>query len=296
MADLEWESRVRRAAFEWLDRKLGSGQAELSRAELESFEFEGERLPLIDRNRGIRNPAAFEATLSVMTHADGPYEDDAVEGGLIRYAFRTGEGGDNVKLRRAAALDVPIIYFRSIRPSVYIADYPVYVTDVPQERVVLLAIGEEMHFFGDPLEMSPAQRRYAERLVRQRLHQPLFRAKVMHAYLQRCAICSLRHPDLLDAAHIIPDADVTGVPEVSNGLALCKIHHAAYDRSFLAVSPDYRVHVNDELMREVDGPMLRYGIQAMNGKRITVPERRSERPKAESLAVRYEQFLTGAER
>jgi putative restriction endonuclease len=290
----ERELAARRAAFAWLDQKLTSGQAELSRSELESFEFEGEQLKLIDQSRGIRNPAQFTATLSVMTGANSPYADEPLPGGLVRYAYRSGEGGDNVKLKRAAQLGVPIIYFRSIRPGAYVADYPVYVTDVPDKRVVLLAIGEEMHFFGDPLAMSPAQRRYAERLVRQRLHQPVFRAKVMHAYERSCAICSLRHPDLLDAAHIIPDAGEAGTPEVSNGMALCKIHHAAYDRNFLAVSPDYRVTVNHQLMLEVDGPMLKHGIQAMNGQRIRVPERRSDQPNREALALRFEQFLAAS--
>lgn len=181
-------------------------------------------------------------------------------------------------------------YFRRIRAGAFIADYPVYVTDVPTERIVLLAIGEEMHFFGDPLQMTQPQRRYAERLVRQRLHQPLFRAKVMHAYQQRCAVCHLKHPDLLDAAHIIPDAQLEGVPDVTNGLALCKIHHAAYDRNFLGVSPSYRVHINKELMREVDGPMLQHGIQAMHGRELTVPDRRRDQPDRASLQLRFEQF------
>jgi putative restriction endonuclease len=294
MFDPQREMAARRAAFAWLDRKLTSGQAELSRAELESFEFEGEQLKLIDQSRGIRNPAQFAATLSVMTGANSPYADEPLPGGLVRYSYRAGEGSDNIKLKRAAELGVPIIYFRSIRRGAYVADYPVYVTDVPDERVVLLAIGEEMHFFGDPLAMTPAQREYVERMVRQRLHQPLFRAKVMHAYERSCAICALRHPDLLDAAHIIPDADEAGTPEVSNGMALCKIHHAAYDRNFLAVSPDYRVHVNDELMREVDGPMLKYGIQAMHGRGIRLPAHRQERPDTASLAIRFEQFLATA--
>jgi putative restriction endonuclease len=294
VADITWEEAVRRAAFEWLDRKLGTGQAELNRAELESFEYRGEQIKLIDQSRGIRNPRQLSATLSVMTGANSPYADEPLSGGLVRYAYRSGDGGDNVKLKRAAELNMPIIYFRSIRPGVYIADYPVYVTDVPEERVVLLAIGEEMRFFGDPLAMAPAQREYAERLVRQRLHQPLFRAKVMYAYERSCAICSLRHADLLDAAHIIPDAEDAGTPEISNGMALCKIHHAAYDRNFLAVSPDYQVHVNDDLMREVDGPMLKYGIQAMHGQQITVPRRRAEQPNRDALAYRFEAFLASA--
>ncbi len=229
-----------------------------------------------------------------MTGPNSPYADEPVAGGLVRYDYRSGEGGDNVELRRAAELRMPIIYFRSIRPAVFIASYPAYVTDMPDQRAVMLAIGDDLNAFGDPRYMSDAQRSYAERVVRARLHQPLFRAKVMHAYEQRCAVCSLRHPDLLDAAHIIPDRDEAGAPVVSNGVALCKIHHAAYDRNFLGVSPDYVVHINEDLMLEVDGPMLRYGIQAMDKQALGLPARPGDRPNREKLAVRYEEFTRGA--
>jgi putative restriction endonuclease len=290
MFDAARELRARQAAFHWLDAKFATGQSELSRAELESFTFEGEPLKLIDQSRGIRNPRDFSATLSVMTGANSPYADEPVAGGLVRYDYRAGDGGDNVKLRRAAELRMPIIYFRSIRSAAFIADYPVYVTDMPEQRAVLLAIGEDVNAFGDPATMSEVQRSYVERIVRQRLHQPLFRAQVMYAYEKRCAVCSLRHPDLLDAAHIIPDRADEGVPSVRNGLALCKIHHAAYDRNFLGVSPDYVIHINNDLMLEVDGPMLKYGIQAMDKQPLRVPSRANDRPDRDKLAFRWDEF------
>lgn len=296
MFSAERETAARTSAFAWLDAKLSSGQAELTRAELESFEFDGRVLKLIDQSRGIRNPSEFAATLSVMTSANGPYADEPIPGGLVRYDYRAGDGGDNSKLKRAAVLRVPIIYFRRIRPGVFIADYPAYVTDVPEQRAVLLAIGEDVHAFGDPRSMNETQRSYVERLTRQRLHQPLFRAQVMHAYERRCAVCSLRHADLLDAAHIVPDRDEAGTPTVSNGVALCKIHHAAYDRNFLGLSPDYVIHINADLMLEVDGPMLRYGIQAMDKQALQVPVHRRDHPDRGKLAIRYEEFTRAAQR
>src|SRR3989304_615457 len=45
------------------------------------------------------------------------------------------------------------------------------------------------------------------------MHQQEFR--------QECAICRLRHEELLDAAHILPDGHPRGEPVVPNGLALC---------------------------------------------------------------------------
>ena len=73
----------------------------------------------------------------------------------------------------------------------------------------------------------------------------------------------LHHGSLLDAAHIVPDTEPAGIPTTPNGLALCKIHHAAYDQNMLGVSPDYKVSINREVLAEVDGPMLKHGLQEM---------------------------------
>ena len=62
------------------------------------------------------------------------------------------------------------------------------------------------------------------------MHQASFRDAVLSAYGGRCAISHLPEPRLLDAAHIVMDADEQlGQPIVSNGLPLTKIHHAAFD-------------------------------------------------------------------
>ena len=116
----------------------------------------------------------------------------------------------------------------------------------------------------------------------------MFRARVILAYSRTCAVCRLKHPELLDAAHIIADADEGGLATVTNGMALCKIHHAAYDRNLLGVSADYVVHINQALLDEVDGPMLRHGLQDMHGTALTVPARKADRPSKDALAARFE--------
>ncbi|UJP09389.1 HNH endonuclease [Microbacterium sp. KUDC0406] len=160
----------------------------------------------------------------------------------------------------------------------------------PVRRQVHLALDESLRFFDDPLNLKQSERRYAERLVRSRLHQPLFRARVLRAYDSSCAICSLRHAELLDAAHIVPDSDQYGVAEVTNGLALCKIHHASYDRNLLGITPDYEVRIDRQLLDEVDGPMLRHGLQDMHGRVLTLPKREKDWPSRERLATKFEAF------
>lgn len=77
---------------------------------------------------------------------------------------------------------------------------------------------------------------------------------------------------------------------VPNGLALCKIHHAAYDRGILGVRPDYVVEVRADVLLEVDGPMLRHGIQDVHGWRLELPMHPSDRPDRDLLAQRYAAF------
>jgi len=81
-----------------------------------------------------------------------------------------------------------------------------------------------------------------------------------------------------------------GFPTTPNGLALCKIHHAAYDQNILGVSPDYKVSINREVLSEVDGPMLKRGLQEMHCRTIMLPARKVDRPDRELLAWWWERF------
>lgn len=291
MYSAEEQQAIREDVFRWLDGKVGLGAYELTRDELVAYRYRDTPIPLLDRGRGIRNPRDFDATLSIMTGVKGTYVDPISEDGFVRYAYQLREGGDNVKLKRALDQRVPLVYFEGVRPGVFVAHYPVFVVaDDTVNRTFLIALEESMRFFGDPLHMTGDERRYAERAVKQRLHQPAFRARVMHAYASTCAVCHLKHAELLDAAHIVEDADIAGLAVVTNGLALCKIHHAAYDRNLMGITPDYVVRINGALLEEVDGPMLRYGLQDMHGKSLVLPGRVRDRPSRDGLAARWEKF------
>jgi putative restriction endonuclease len=94
----------------------------------------------------------------------------------------------------------------------------------------------------------------------------------------------------LDAAHIIPDTALRGDPVVQNGLCLCKIHHAAFDKNIVGISPDYQIHVREDVLSETDGPMLLHGLQELHEKRIVVPHRIQDRPDPERLEMRFDDF------
>lgn len=275
-------------------RVAESGGA-LTRAELSDFDLgDGTRRRLMDTTKGIWNPRDLNATLAIVSSPDGPYDDREVKGGLFRYDYRAGSvEGDNAKLRHAKQLGLPLILLRKIQGA-YVPIFPVFVIDDDvARRQFVIAVDEALRILARPTELSPLERRYAEQLTRRRLHQAMFRGMVVRAYEVRCAVCRLRHGDLLDAAHITADSDEAGLALVTNGLSLCKIHHAAYDRQLLGIRPDYRVQINQALLDEVDGPMLVHGLQAMHGEVIQLPKRSTEHPDPDRLAARYELFRAG---
>lgn len=266
--------------------------------ELAQFVFEGRRVPLLDRQRGIRKPAALTAALSLRTTftppgLSPPYHDHEGGDGLQRYKYRGEDPShpENVALRRALEERRPLLWFVGVAPGVYKPIYPVWlVAEEPVDLQFVVALDEGQRFVQPGVELSEEQRRYVQRLTRMRLHQPVFRARVLSAYENRCAMCRLRHADLLDAAHILPDTHPSGQPVVPNGLSLCKIHHAAHDRNIIGVRPALVVEVQREILDEVDGPMLRHGLQEMAGVRLVLPRIRAARPDRTRLEIRYEQF------
>ncbi|MEW1737321.1 HNH endonuclease [Nocardia beijingensis] len=291
----EVERELRQMIFDHLARRVQE-QGSLTREELTEFEVGTQTYRLIDRNKGIWNPSQFAATLSILSKPDSPYDDEVVGDSLYAYAYRDGNiRGDNTKLRRAYELALPIILLRWIKIGSairYVPVFPVYVVadDQPSKRFIL-ALDESLREVSDPLHLKPIERAYVQRVTKQRLHQPEFRGRVLLAYDNRCAMCKVRHAQLLDAAHIIEDGKEHGTADVDNGLSLCKIHHAAYDSNLIGISPAYEIHVGAQLMRDPDkGPMLRYGLQAMDGQSLALPQRRKDWPSAERLEERFAEF------
>ncbi len=188
---------------------------------------------------------------------------------------------------------LPLIWFQGIAPGLYLPVFPVWlVAEEPAVHQFVVALDlEQLHTWGvaGDANVIELRRAYADRVVRERLHQPVFRAQVLAAYDNRCALCRLRHRELLDAAHIRSDS-LGGEPVVTNGIAMCKIHHAAFDSLMMAVRPDYAIEVRQDVLREEDGPTLRYALQGLHGENIELPRQRAARPSHKLLEERYEQF------
>ena len=291
--DREWRARL--AAFQWL-ADLGAPRSELTRASLtRGFDLDGVRVPLLGP-QGIFSPAGFKIPLSIATVPSGPYADAVDQAGnQLRYAYRGVDRNhrDNVGLRRAMATKTPLVYFFRTDPGYYLSQFQVYVVGDDPAALMFNVKVDEPWVITAPERVSlpdtPLRQAYATRQVRQRLFQAEFRRRVVEAYRRRCALCRLRHRELLDAAHITADSDA-GEPVVSNGLSLCKLHHAAFDQFFFGITPDYRVVVRPSILAESDGPMLVVGLQQIHGSSIVLPSRDDQRPDRDRLARRFELF------
>lgn len=300
------DRRVRVAAFQWLNtQKFAAGEV-LPRSLLEQgFVLEGERIPILGA-RGIFKPKMLRIPLSITTIPGGPYDDDLRDGSSVihyRYQGTDATSHDNVALRLAKEQQVPLIFCYRVIPGRYLVSYPVFISDdSPESLTFEVQLDDEIalnRYLTTKHSISAddrkLDRRYITTSAKRRLHQAAFREKVLSAYETRCALCRLKHGALLDAAHIIPDGEPGGDPEVSNGLSLCKIHHAAFDLNYLGITPRYRVEVRKELLDEIDGPMLQHGIKEMHGTTIVLPRARNSRPSVERLEARFERYLKASE-
>lgn len=302
----DFDERLRAAAFAYLDTLTLRVGDHVSYRDLEAFEFDDRRVSLIQRMRGIRVVSGLEAAISILTTyrarpEDRPYEDAEGPDGYLRYKWRGTDANayDNVALRRAMELDRPLIWFVGVAPGMYVPVYPVWlVGEEPQEHQFVVAADREMRGqwldvdLAHPVDLA-ARSRYAQATVKHRLHQRVFRERVLIAYRSQCSLCRLRHPELLDAAHIKEDSE-GGQPIVPNGLAMCAIHHRAFDAQVLGIRPDYLIEVRRDVREEKDGPTLRHALQGVHGQSLSLPGSKAAWPRKDLLEERFERFLAAS--
>lgn len=305
----EHDTAMRLEAFRQI-RRLHEIRDQLTATDLSAgFMFNGERIPLVNPQRGIFKPRQMEHLLSIKTVFPKPgarvwYDDQRevhrqiYEGQeTIDYAFMGTDGdvAENRWLRDAMENRVPVIYFLGVSPGRYQAVMPAFIT-AWDARLAKASVA-----FGDPAAahasappVDAGERRYALRLVQQRLHQASFRDAVITAYRGKCALSGMPEPLLLDAAHIIADKNERlGQPVVPNGIPLSKIHHAAFDAHLIGIDPEFRVHVSERLMAQNDGPLLE-ALKSLNKRSLHLPSREIDYPDRDRLAARFDLFKAAA--
>jgi putative restriction endonuclease len=252
MTPPDHDLRLRREAERWLTVRTHDGQVPISSNDLLDFEFDGRPFRLMDAQRGIRKPRELSAALSIRT----VYTADGRQ-----RPYEDAVGPDGLLRYKWRGDDPDHSENRALRAAM-------------EQRLPLI------WFFG----IAPG------------VYEPIFPVYLL--WEERDQQQFVIDPDvargtpvLLDAAHIVPDSEEGGIAAVRNGLALCKIHHAAYDSGVLGIRPDLVVQIRADLLEEVDGPMSEHGLKGRHGHPLmAVPRARVERPDPELLDRRYAAF------
>lgn len=299
---MDIDLQVRLAAFNWLSEQVNVHGDVLPRKLLEQgFEFQGQRIPLV-APQGIFKPQILDLPLSITTAPKGPYDDYFGRDNFLLYRYRGTDPNhrDNAGLRKVFELKRPLVYLHGIEPGKYLVVYPAYIIgDDPSSLTFKVSVDDPLPAFEysatsisrQIAEVSDARHAYLTSTVKVRLQQRTFREKVLDAYRSQCAFCRLKHRELLDAAHIIPDNLPDGKSTIDNGLSLCKLHHAAYDSFIIGVTPDYIIQVREDVLEEEDGPVLQHGLKGLHGAKLILPSSKSKYPSRDALDWRYSRFI-----
>ena len=274
------------------------------------FMYQGQKIHFASRANGIFKPSQIKhGALSIKTVVPRTgriniYNDYQSSDDYYRYALQAGDvhRGPNRYLWQSKELGQPFIYFHGISPGFYTALWPCFIYEIKdlgsQHSYCNIYVG-----LNDPQNHLPPlvdghysipttfERRYAVRETRTRLHQSSFRQAVLTAYSNKCAMTGLPTTHLLDAAHIIPDADDRGEASIQNGIALSKLHHSAFDKYLIGIDGDLTIHISEEVMASSDGPLLELGIKDLHGKYLSIPEQEQLQPNRDFLTARFEAFL-----
>lgn len=121
---------------------------------------------------------------------------------------------------------------------------------VPAEADLLEKLSEDPDVVRDEeiAEEVAEKRRFAVLSTKRALRALDFSRRVLSAYDHRCAICGLQLR-LVDGAHILPAAHPDSTDQTANGVALCALHHRAFDHGLLTFDGKFRVHLNETMLR-----------------------------------------------
>ncbi|MCL4486922.1 MAG: HNH endonuclease [Chloroflexi bacterium] len=153
--------------------------------------------------------------------------------------------------------------------------------------MALRALSENPAINDEQIDVKDETRRRAVVAVRRALRDISFRRRVLTAYRFRCAVCGVQLR-LVDAAHIIPVSNEKSTDETQNGLALCALHHRAYDQALIWVQEDYTVALNELQLKDLARTRQDQGLGEFSQNLrtlILLPPAVADRPHVEYIRI-----------
>ncbi len=117
------------------------------------------------------------------------------------------------------------------------------------QKIVKKMFGKSIPDNYDPVNKEKAIVKITRELT---LRNRSFRQAILEAYDYGCAFCGMKlcSPDTLswevEAAHIVPHSE-KGKDDIWNGLALCHLHHWAFDTGWFTLQNDYKIVISPKV-------------------------------------------------
>jgi len=113
------------------------------------------------------------------------------------------------------------------------------------KALVTIASQAESHIATEILDTVASPRKNVLQTINKKLRDSSFRSRILTSYGFRCAFCNLQLK-LVEAAHILPVSYEFSTDETRNGIALCALHHKAYDTGLVTMTENYEVIYHKE--------------------------------------------------
>jgi putative restriction endonuclease len=130
----------------------------------------------------------------------------------------------------------------------FLADYAMSCTSLRQTGVAAIdySLLNDVPKLTDTevLAITNSERREIVSKIVRRYRASDFRRRVLAAYDHQCAVCGLQL-ELVEAAHIEPVSEPRSTDETKNGIALCALHHAAFDAKLISFDENYRIEISE---------------------------------------------------
>ena len=204
-------------------------------------------------------------------------KEEALRDAYINGFAATDKG--NQEIAMAFRPDFFIHYLQNLQP---LHDFGQSLADLE----TLNTVSENPEINEQDIPITNPERKTTVITLKKKLRDISFRKRVLTAYNSRCAICGMQL-NLVEAAHIVPVQE-NGTEETANGLALCALHHKAYDSSIITVLENYRIKLSDAKVSQLKQNGLDGGLEDFkNSLRpiIHLPPAISDRPHIEYIRL-----------
>lgn len=177
----------------------------------------------------------------------------------------------------------------AFRPE-YLVDYALNMTDlhgnVGKSEDSSKALNTLDTITESRIEDIPDQdRREVVATIKRKYRQHDFRNRVLTAYSHRCAMCGVQLR-LVEAAHILPVAHETSNDSTPNGVALCTLHHKAFDNNLVSFNEEYEVELSVKMVKNLTTGNLIEGLPDFRRNlrpALILPADRRDYPKPEYI-------------